>query len=205
VSHGFAVIAPNFRGSTGFGRDFMEVNRGDCGGGDLRDCVAAVDFLKETGYVDSHRIAFMGASYGGFLTLMALTKFPALWVAGAALAPFANWFTARENEDPVLKANDEWLMGNPMKDGELWRARSPIFFADQIRAPLLMLGGENDTTCPTEEIQQMADAVRHAGGLVEVKIYENEGHELARRENEIDAQRRVAGFLLEHVRKKKLT
>ncbi len=205
VSHGFVVIAPNFRGSTGFGSDFMEVNRGDCGGGDLRDCVAAVDFLKETGYVDSHRIAFMGASYGGYLTLMALTKFPDLWVAGAALAPFANWFTAHTNEDPVLQANDEWLMGNPMKDGELWRGRSPIFFADQIRAPLCMLGGENDITCPAEEIQQMADAVRHTGGLVEVKIYKNEGHEFARRENEIDAQRRVAEFLLEHVRKKKLT
>ena len=205
VSHGFAVIAPNFRGSTGFGRDFMEVNRGDCGGGDLRDCVAAVDFLKETGYVDPHRIAFMGASYGGYLTLMALTKFPNLWAAGAAFVPFANWFTAHENEDPILQANDEWLMGDPTKDSELWRDRSPIFFADQIRTPLLMQGGANDINCPAKEIQQMADAVRQKGGLVEVKIYENEGHEFARRENEIDAYRKAAKFLLEHVRKKKIT
>jgi dipeptidyl aminopeptidase/acylaminoacyl peptidase len=205
VSHGYVVIAPNYRGSTGYGRDFMEANRGDCGGEDVRDCVAAVEFLKKTGYVDSHRIAFMGASYGGYLTLMALAKFPALWSAGVAVAPFANWFTAYENEDPVLQASDEWLMGTPVKDGELWRDRSPVFFADQIRAPLCMLGGENDRNCPVEEIQQMAEAVRHAGGLVEVTIYRSEGHELARRENEIDAQRRIANFLQEHVRKKTLT
>ena len=205
VGQGFVVIAPNFRGSTGFGRDFMEVNRGDCGGWDLRDCVAAVDFLKETGYVDSHRIALMGESYGGYLTLMGLAKFPNLWVAGAALVPFANWLTAHENEDPVLQAYDEWLMGNPTKEGELWHDRSPIFLADQIRAPLCLLGGENDIRCPAEEIQQMADAVRRAGGSAEVEIYMNEGHEFARRENEIDAQKRVAEFLLQHVRKKELT
>ena len=202
VSQGFVVIAPNFRGSTGFGRKFTEANRGDCGGGDLRDCVAAVDFLKETGYVDSNRVAFMGASYGGYLTLMALAKFPNLWVTGVAFVPFANWFTAHKNEDPTLQVNDEWLMGDPISNKELWRGRSPVFFADQIRAPLFMQGGANDINCPAEEIQQMADAVRHKGGLVEVKIYENEGHELTRRENEIDAHSRAAKFLLKHLQKK---
>ncbi len=204
VSHGFVIIAPNYRGSTGYGREFMEANRGDCGGADLRDCVAAVEFLKETGYVDSRRIAFMGASYGGYLTLMALAKLPDLWSAGVSLAPFANWFTAYENEDPVLQASDEWLMGKPVKDGELWRDRSPVFFAGQIRAPLYMLGGENDNICPAEEIQQMATAVRDAGGLADVRIYRDEGHELARRENEIDAQRRITEFLMQHVGKKTL-
>jgi dipeptidyl aminopeptidase/acylaminoacyl peptidase len=205
VSQGFVVIAPNFRGSTGFGRKFTEANRGDCGGGDLRDCIAAVDFLKETGYVDPERIAFMGASYGGYLTLMALAKFPNMWAAGVAFVPFANWFTAHKNEDPTLRANDEWLMGDPIRNNELWRDRSPVFFADQIRAPLFMQGGANDINCPAEEIQQMTDAVRQKGGLVEVKIYENEGHDLARRENEIDAHNRAAKFLLKHVRKKETT
>jgi dipeptidyl aminopeptidase/acylaminoacyl peptidase len=146
VSQGFVVIARNFRGSTRFGRKFMEANRGDCGGGDLRDCVAAVDFLKETGYVDSNRVAFMGASYGGYLTLMALAKFPNLWVAGVAFVPFANWFTAHKNEDPTLQANDEWPMGDPISNKELWRGRSPVFFADQIRAPLFMQGGRTIST-----------------------------------------------------------
>ena len=195
VSVGFVVIAPNYRGSTGFGRVFMESNRRDAGGGDLQDCVASVDFLKKTGYVDPRRVAFMGGSYGGYLTLMALTKFPELWAAGVAIVPFANWFTAHKNEDPPLQANDEWFMGDPKADQELWHDRSPIFFVDRVRAPLLLLAGANDIRCPVGETEQMAEAVRKKGGIVEVRIYENEGHGFSRRENEIDANRRAARFL----------
>jgi dipeptidyl aminopeptidase/acylaminoacyl peptidase len=198
VSHGFVVIAPNYRGSTGFGRTFMESLRMDCGGGDLRDLVASVDFLKKTGYVDPLRITIMGRSWGGYLTLMALTKYPQLWAAGAAIVPMANWFTAHQNEDPVLKANDEWLMGDSVADRELWLDRSPFFFADRIKAPLLLLAGANDIRCPAEETGQMAEAVRKNGGVVEVKIYENEGHGFARRENDIDAIKQTARFLETH-------
>jgi dipeptidyl aminopeptidase/acylaminoacyl peptidase len=198
VSHGFVVIAPNYRGSTGFGRTFMESLRKDCGGGDLRDIVASVDFLKKTGYVDPRRVAIMGASWGGYLTLMALTKYPELWSAGAAIVPLANWFTAHQNEDPVLKANDEWLMGDPVADKELWRDRSPFFFADRIKAPLLLLAGVNDIRCPAEETEQMAEVVRKNGGVVEIKIYENERHEFARRENAIDAIKQAAKFIETH-------
>jgi dipeptidyl aminopeptidase/acylaminoacyl peptidase len=199
VSHGFVVIAPNYRGSTGFGRTFMESLRKDCGGGDLRDLVASIDFLKKTGYIDPGRITFMGASWGGYLTLMALTKYPQLWAAGVAIVPMANWFTAYENEDPVLRASDAWLMGDPVADRELWRDRSPFFFAEHIKAPLLLLAGANDIRCPAEETEQMAEAVRQRGGTVEVKIYENEGHGFARRENNIDAIKRAARFLEAHL------
>lgn len=203
VSHGFVVIAPNYRGSTGFGRSFMESLRKDCGGGDLRDLVAATDYLKKTGFVDPGRIAFMGGSWGGYLTLMAVTKYPDLWAAGVAIVPMANWFTAYENEDPVLRAGDTWLMGDPVTDRELWTDRSPFFFADRIRAPTLLLAGANDIRCPAEETEQMAEAVRKRGGTVEVKIYENEGHGFARRENNIDSIKRAARFLEAHVGEKK--
>jgi dipeptidyl aminopeptidase/acylaminoacyl peptidase len=195
VSRGFVVIAPNFRGSTGFGRAFRLANRGDLGGGDLRDVVAAAEWLSTSGYVDPERIAVMGASYGGYLTLMALTKHPALWAAGVAIVPFANWFTEYQNEDPVLQAYDRSMMGDPVKDADLWRDRSPIFFVHRIRAPLLLLAGANDIRCPAEETQQIVEAVRAAGGVAEAKIYEHEGHGFARRENEIDAFQRVAAFL----------
>src|SRR5256885_12905597 len=79
----------------------MESLRKDAGRGDLNDLVAAVDYLKTTGYVDPKRIAIMGGSWGGYLTLMALTKTPEIWVAGVSIVPLANWFTAHENEDPV--------------------------------------------------------------------------------------------------------
>ena len=201
LSQGYIVIAPNFRGSTGFGRGFTEALRKDCGRGDLNDLVAATEYLKKTGYVDPSRIAIMGGSWGGYLTLMALTKTPEIWAAGVSIVPLANWFTAHENEDPVLQKNDEWLMGDPVTDRELWRDRSPLFFADKIRAPLLLLAGKNDIRCPVEETMQMAEAARKNGVTVELKIYENEGHQFVRKENEIDSIKRAAKFLETHVGK----
>jgi dipeptidyl aminopeptidase/acylaminoacyl peptidase len=199
ASHGYLVMAPNYRGSTGFGREFTESLRKDCGRGDLQDLVASVEFLKKTGYVDPKRIGIMGASWGGYLTLMALTKTPEIWAAGVSIVPLANWFTAHEKEDPVLQRNDEWLMGDPVADHNLWHDRSPLFFADKIRAPLLLLAGQNDIRCPVEETLQMAEGARKNGVTVEVKVYENEGHGFVRRENEIDASRRAARFLEAHV------
>jgi dipeptidyl aminopeptidase/acylaminoacyl peptidase len=199
VSRGYAVIAPNFRGSTGFGRAFRLANRGDLGGGDLRDVVWAGDWLAASGYVDPSRIAIMGGSYGGYLTLMALTKFPDRWAAGVAIVPFANWFTEYANEDPILQASDRSMMGDPVKNADLWRDRSPIFFVDRIRAPLLLLAGANDIRCPAEETTQIVEAVRAQGAVAEAKIYEDEGHQFARRENEIDASERVAAFLSAHL------
>ncbi len=199
TSHGYLVIAPNYRGSIGFGQEFTESLRKDCGGGDLNDVVASVEYLKTTGYVDPNRIAIMGGSWGGYLTLMALTKQPELWAAGVSIVPLANWFTAHENEDPVLQRNDEWLMGDPVKDHDLWHDRSPLFFADRIRKPLLLLAGQNDIRCPVQETQQMAEAARRNGVPVEVKVYENEGHGFVRRENEIDSVKRAAKFLATHV------
>jgi dipeptidyl aminopeptidase/acylaminoacyl peptidase len=200
TSHGYVVIAPNYRGSTGFGREYMESLRKDAGRGDLNDLVSAVEYLTTTGYVDPKRIAIMGGSWGGYLTLMALTKTPETWAAGVSIVPLANWFTAHKNEDPVLQKNDEWLMGDPVTDRELWRDRSPLFFADRIRAPLLLLAGQNDIRCPVEETQQMAEAARKNGVTIDVKVYENEGHGFVRRENEIDSFKRAARFLDTHLK-----
>ncbi|HKX17798.1 MAG TPA: S9 family peptidase [bacterium] len=199
VSHGFAVIAPNYRGSTGFGRAFEEANMRDMGGGDLRDVVAAADAIAATGFVDPRRTAVMGGSYGGYLTLMALTKYPERWAAGVAIVPFANWFTEYEHEDQTLRDSDRARMGDPVEDAELWRDRSPIFFADRIRAPLLVLAGANDVRCPADEAEQIVRAVRANGGVAELKIYADEGHGFRRRENEIDAHRRTAVFLKGYV------
>jgi len=90
-------------------------------------------------------------------------------------------------------------MGDPEKNKELFRDRSPIFFIDQIKAPLLLLAGGNDPRCPEEEAQQVLDAIKKRHGTVELKVYENEGHGFSRLENQIDAYRRVANFLTAHV------
>ncbi|MFM7203354.1 MAG: alpha/beta fold hydrolase [Myxococcota bacterium] len=199
VSRGYVVIAPNYRGSTGFGQVFQESNRRDLGGGDLQDIVAARRFLIDAGFADSQRVAVMGGSYGGYLTLMAVTKAPDLWAAGVAIVPFANWFTEYENEDEVLKAFDRMMMGDPVENRAFWIDRSPYFFVDQIKAPLLMLAGGNDIRCPASETREIAAKILERGGTVEYKIYENEGHSFAKRENSIDAFKRTVSFLERHV------
>jgi len=195
VNQGYMVIAPNYRGSTGYGKEFQDANLFDMGGGDLQDVLAAADFVKATGYLDPKKVVVMGGSYGGYMSMMAVTKAPDVWAAGVPIVPFVNWFTEMQNEDPVLQQSDRATMGDPEKNPELFRDRSPIFFVDKIQAHLLLLAGKNDPRCPEEETMQVVDAVRKQGGTVDYKIYENEGHGFSKVENQIDAYQRVANFL----------
>ena len=199
ANQGYIVIAPNYRGSTGYGKEFQQANLFDMGGGDLQDVLAAADWIKQTGYVDPKKLILMGGSYGGYLTMMGVTKAPEVWAAGVPIVPFVNWFTEIQNEDPVLQQSDLATMGDFEKNKALYEDRSPINFVHQIKAPLYLLAGGNDPRCPKEEAQQVVDAVKKRGGVVEYKVYENEGHGFARVENQIDAYKRVADFLKAHV------
>jgi dipeptidyl aminopeptidase/acylaminoacyl peptidase len=199
VNQGYFVIAPNYRGSTGYGKEFMEANRFDMGGGDLEDVIATAEWIKKTGFIDPQKLIAMGASYGGYLTMMAVTKAPELWAAGVPIVPFVNWFTEMENEDPELREADLATMGDPVKNKQLFIDRSPINFIDRIKAPLLLLAGGHDPRCPSTEAEQVAQAVKKRNGIAELKIYENEGHGFAKLENQIDAYTRVAEFLKKHV------
>ena len=199
ANQGYIVIAPNYRGSTGYGKEFQQANLFDMGGGDLQDVLAAADWIKQTGYVDPKKLILMGASYGGYMTMMGVTKAPEVWAAGVPIVPFVNWFTEIQNEDPVLQQSDLATMGDLEKNKARYEDRSPINFVDQIKAPLYLLAGGNDPRCPKEEAQQVVDAVKKRGGVVEYKVYENEGHGFARVENQIDAYKRVADFLKAHV------
>ena len=199
ANQGYIVLAPNYRGSTGYGKEFQQANLFDMGGGDLQDVLAGVDWIKQTGHLDPKKIAVMGGSYGGYLSMMAVTKAPDVWAAGVPIVPFVNWFTEIENEDPVLQQSDLATMGDVVKNKALYEDRSPINFIDQIKAPLLLLAGGHDPRCPKSETQQVVDAIKKRGGTVDSKVYENEGHGFARVENQIDAYKRVADFLLAHV------
>jgi len=199
ANHGYLVIAPNYRGSTGYGKEFQHANLFDMGGGDLQDVLAAADWIKQTGYVDSKKLILMGGSYGGYMTMMGVTKAPETWAAGVPIVPFVNWFTEIQNEDPVLQQSDLATMGDLEKNKALYEDRSPINFVNRIKAPLYLLAGGNDPRCPKTESQQVVDAIKKRGGVVEYKVYENEGHGFAKVENQIDAYRRVADFLKAHV------
>ena len=199
ANQGYMVLAPNYRGSTGYGKEFQQANLFDMGGGDLQDVLAGVDWIKQTGHLDPKKIAVMGGSYGGYLSMMSVTKAPDVWAAGVPIVPFVNWFTEIENEDPVLQQSDLATMGDVVKNKALYEDRSPINFIDQIKAPLLLLAGGHDPRCPKSETQQVVDAIKKRGGTVDYKIYENEGHGFAKVENQIDAYKRVADFLQAHV------
>jgi dipeptidyl aminopeptidase/acylaminoacyl peptidase len=195
ANQGYIVIAPNYRGSTGYGKEFQDANLFDMGGGDLQDVLSAAEWIKQTGYVDPKKLIVMGGSYGGYMSMMAVTKAPEIWAAGVPIVPFVNYFTEIENEDPVLREMDLATMGDLVKNKALYEDRSPIFFIDKIKAPLLLLAGGQDPRCPKSETLQVVEAIKKRGGVAEYKIYENEGHGFSKVENQIDAYKRVADFL----------
>ena len=195
VNQGYLVIAPNYRGSTGFGKEFMDANYRDEGGNDLNDVLAASDWIRKSPFVDPKKLVVMGRSYGGYLTMMAVTKAPDIWAAGVAIVPFVNWTTELQNEDPAIRQADLAIMGDPVENKALYADRSPINFIDKIKAPLFLMAGGNDPRCPKTEAEQVAAAIKKNGGVVQLKIYENEGHQFSRVENNIDAYQRISDFL----------
>ena len=195
VNQGYFVIAPNFRGSTGYGKEFQKGNYRDEGGGDLADVVDAADWIAKSEFVDKKKLVSMGGSYGGYMTMMALTKFPDMWAAGVAIVPYTNWFTELATEDPALREYDISIMGDPVENKALYEDRSPVNFLDRIKAPLLLIAGGNDVRDPRGETEQVVAAIKKNGGFVQVKIYENEGHQFSRIENQIDSWQRISDFL----------
>ena len=131
VNQGYLVIAPNFRGSTGYGKEFMNGNYRDEGGGDLNDIVDAAEWIAKSGFVDKKKLVSMGGSYGGYLTMMAVTKYPDMWGAGVAIVPYVNWFTELATEDPAIREYDISIMGDPV--AEQSALRRPL--ADQFHRP----------------------------------------------------------------------
>jgi dipeptidyl aminopeptidase/acylaminoacyl peptidase len=199
VSQGYVVLAPNYRGSTGYGRTFQEANRFDLGGGDMRDVIAGAEFLIREGYADPKRIAITGGSYGGYLTMTALTKHPNVFAAGSAIVPFLNWFTEYENERADLQYWDRQNFGDPVENADRYREYSPITYMQNILAPVQMIAGAHDPRCPASETVQAAEMLKSLGVPYEVIIYPDEGHGFRKVHNRVDAYRKRAEFLNKHL------
>lgn len=191
ASRGYVCIAPNVRGSTGYGIAFQKANYQDLGGGDLQDEVYAARFLANTGYVDSKRIGITGGSYGGYMAMMAIGKSPEIWAAAVELYGVTDWLTEQKNEDPILQQYDQSILGDPVKDREVYENASPTKYLQYAKAPLLVLQGENDITDPKEEAEQVVDILKKHGSIVDAHYYPDEGHGFVKRENQIDAMRRT--------------
>jgi dipeptidyl aminopeptidase/acylaminoacyl peptidase len=194
ASRGYICIAPNVRGSTGYGIEFQKANYQDLGGGDLQDEVFATKLLLGTGYVDAKKIGITGGSYGGFMTLMAVGKTPDIWAAGVELFGIIDWYTMLQHEDPFLQEYEKSLLGDPVKDKPVYEATSPIKYIRGEKAPLLILQGDNDIRVPKEEAEQVYDILKKEGRTVDAHYYAAEGHGFAKRENQIDALRRTVAW-----------
>jgi dipeptidyl aminopeptidase/acylaminoacyl peptidase len=195
ASRGYVVIAPNPRGSTGYGRAFMEANRKDLGGGDLVDEVYGAKYLAATGFVDAKKIGITGGSYGGYMTLMAVGKRPDLWAAAVEEYGIIDWFAMYEHEAPPLRQYEIGLLGDPVADKQIYEAASPLTYIKNAKAPLLVLQGDNDIRVPKEQAEKVVSLLKAQGTAVDAHFYAGEGHGFAKRENQIDSiERLVAWF-----------
>jgi dipeptidyl aminopeptidase/acylaminoacyl peptidase len=202
VSRGYICIAPNVRGSTGYGIDFQQANYQDLGGGDLQDEIYAAKFLRATGYVAPKKIGITGGSYGGFMTLMAIGKTPDIWAAAVELFGIIDWMTMLQHSDPQLQRYVRSLLGDPIKDKKAYDAASPITYIHNVTAPLLVLQGDNDPRVPKEEAIQVVELLKKDGKTVDAHYYPNEGHGFERTENRIDAIRRTVDWFDRYLKSK---
>jgi dipeptidyl aminopeptidase/acylaminoacyl peptidase len=185
---GFAVLAPNFRGSTGYGTEFRNMDLSDPGGGELEDVVAGAKWLAKQGEINKSKIAIFGGSYGGYMTLMALTKKPEVFAAGVALVPITDWLESYELDDVTFRKVDEELFGgSPEKKRALYRDRSPISFVSKIKAPVLITAGRNDPRCPIQPIEKFVKKLEQMKHRYEFIVDEKEGH-VSRRVNSLKRQ-----------------
>jgi dipeptidyl aminopeptidase/acylaminoacyl peptidase len=200
ASRGYICIGPNVRGSTGYGLAFQKANIRDLGGGDLQDEVYATKFLLATGYIDPKKIGITGGSYGGYMTLMAIGKVPDIWAAAVEQFGVINWKTMATNADPLLQQYVKALLGDPEKDREIYENTSPLKYIRNEKAPLLVLQGENDIRVPKEESDQVVSILKQEGRTVEAKYYPQEGHGFSKRENQIDALKRMVDWFEKYMK-----
>lgn len=194
ASRGYVVIQPNPRGSTGYGIKFQKGNYQDLGGGDLKDELAAKDFLVASGYVDAKRVGIAGGSYGGFMTLMAIGRAPDAFAAAVDLFGIIDWRTMWTTSDPLLQAYLKSLLDTPEAAPKAYDASSPLTYINAVKAPLLVIQGENDIRVPPDQSRQVIKLLKARGSVVEGVFYPAEGHGFYKRENNADSLKRMVAW-----------
>jgi dipeptidyl aminopeptidase/acylaminoacyl peptidase len=198
INHGYAIFDINNRGSSGYGKTFYAADdrcHGEC---DLDDVVAARDWLADMDWVDADRIGIMGGSYGGYMTAAALAFRPEVFEVGVNIFGVTNWLRTLESIPAWWGPQREALyseLGNPAEDAERLRRISPLFHAENIVRPMIVLQGANDPRVLQVESDEIVEAVRANGVPVEYVLFDDEGHGFRNRDNEIEGYRAIREFL----------
>jgi dipeptidyl aminopeptidase/acylaminoacyl peptidase len=204
LNHGYAILAVNNRGSSGYGKTFYAADDRKHGDADLKDCVAAKDYLATLPFVDTEKIGIMGGSYGGYMTMAALAFTPEEFKVGVNLFGVTNWLR-------TLKSIPSWWgsqrtalyteLGDPYSvDSTALYNKSPLFFADKITKPFIVLQGSNDPRVLQVESDEMVEAARKNNVPVEYVIFPDEGHGFVKKENNIKAYESILKFLDKHLK-----
>lgn len=202
ANRGYAVLQINFRGSTGYGREFWQISFKEWGKSMQDDITDGVKWLIEEGIADENRIGIYGGSYGGYATLAGLAFTPDLYACGVDYVGVSNLFTFMNSIPPYWKPYLEMLyemVGHPENDKELLEQTSPVFHVDKIKAPLLIAQGANDPRVAKSESDQMVEALKNKGIDVPYLVKDNEGHGFHNEENRFEFYRMMEDFLGKHL------
>ena len=185
LERGIGVFAPNVRGSSGFGKRFVNLDNGALRHDGVRDLETCARWVIDAGIADPKRLGIMGGSYGGYMVMAGLTRYPDLFAAGANLFGVVNFETFFANTEPWMAAISTIEYGDPVTEKDMLRELSPIHAIDRVTAPTLVLHGANDTNVPVVEAEQVVDSLKRRGVPVEYVLFPDEGHGFVRLENRI--------------------
>ena len=200
LGRGIGVFAPNVRGSSGFGKTFVNLDNGALRYNGIKDIKATVDFLVREAIADPKRIGIMGGSYGGYMTMAGLAWYPEFFAAGANLFGVVNFETFFAQTEPWMAAISTIEYGDPETEVELLRDLSPIHKVDRVKAPTIVLHGANDTNVPVVEAEQVVESLKTRGVPVEYVLFTDEGHGFRKTANRITSTVAIVTWFERHLK-----
>jgi dipeptidyl aminopeptidase/acylaminoacyl peptidase len=200
LANGIAVFAPNVRGSSGFGKRFVNLDNGPLRAGAVRDIKATTDHLVRSGIADPKRLGIMGGSYGGYMVMAGVTEYPDMFAAGANLFGVVNFETFFKHSEPWMAAISTVEYGDPATQAAMLRSLSPIHKVDRVKTPLIVLHGANDTNVPVIEAEQTVESLRKRNVPVEYILFPDEGHGWQKTANRIRATVSIVNFFRERLK-----
>ena len=196
---GIGVFAPNVRGSSGFGKTFVNLDNGALRVNGVKDIKACVDYLTGNSIADPKRIGIMGGSYGGYMTMAGVTEFPDAFAAGVDMFGIVNFATFFQHTEPWMAAISTVEYGDPVKDAEMLKSLSPIYKLDRIKAAIMVQHGANDTNVPVVEAEQIVNHLKERGVPVEYILFPDEGHGFRKTQNRIKSTVAMVQFFAKYL------